>query len=115
MLLPQSFAVIVLSLISLTLCQQPTVPVIFYPALPENTAKPLGQHPRLREFAVRRGSRIYTEIKIGQSVIIAEEGVNVNIDCLPLLGDDPTRDIRWFLQRRNESGDSKSILMNGIM
>ena len=110
MLLLRLFAVTVLSVISITLCQQPTVPASFYPTLPR-AKRQLGQEPALRKFAVRRGSRVYTEIKRRRSSIIAEEGVNVNIDCFPWLDylTSTKWEVKWVLQRRNESGASESI------
>ena len=109
MLLLRWFAVTVLSLIiSLALCQQPTVPVRFYLALPA-PVKQFRQDPSLRSYAIRRGLRIYTEIRRKQSSIVAEEGVNVNIDCFPWLrGYTLSWEVQWVLQRRNESGDSES-------
>ena len=109
MLLLRLFAVIVLSLISLALCQQPTVPVRFYSALraPDEQLKQL---PSLRRVAIKRGLRIYTEIRRKQSSIVAEEGVNVNIDCFPCIrGYTLSWEVQWVLQRRNESGDSEFI------
>ena len=108
MLLLRLFAVTVLSLISLALCQQPTVPVRYYSARPA-PARQLRQDPSLRRVAIRRGLRIYTEIRGKQLSIVAEEGVNVNIDCFPWLrGSTLSWEVQWVLQRRNESGDSES-------
>ena len=103
MLLLRLFAVIVVSLISLALCKQVTVDLI----------EQLGQDPSLKADAIKSGQRVDVEIMNPQSAIVAEEGVTVNIDCLPWFGNwssnDTSWQIKWVLQRRNESGDSKTL------
>ena len=107
MLLLQLFAVIVLSLVSLALCQ------MHYQGLPQNKLL-LGQDPSLKKFSDRakRGSSIYTEIMGEGSTVLVEENVNVNIDCLPWFENQSSTDVRqisWVLQCRNENGDSKPL------
>ena len=106
MLLLRLFAVIVLSLVSLALCQT------HYQGLPQDTL--LGQDPSLKVFSDRakRGSSIYTEIVGEGSTVMVEENVNVNMDCLPWFENQSSTDVRqisWVLQRRDENGDSKLL------
>lgn len=97
-------------------CAQHDGPVREYPAItgrPEEHNLVLAQDPALREFAAARNERIVVRIDNPHSTVIVEEGVNVNMDCLPwlrrfrgFLGGT----IQWLVQPRDENGHGKKNL-----
>jgi len=86
-----------------------TVPVLPYSAITgeEERRLVLGQHPALRELAAKRFQRIHVQMEGPQSTVIAEQDVNVNIDCLPWYNQFPGGDVQWFKQMRDQDGKCK--------
>ena len=89
-------------------CGQLTGPVRLYQAFTgaeaEQLSEELYQNPELREFAATRNERIFVRMEDSESVVIVEEGVNVNMDCSPWLSRFPGGTIQWLFQQRDGYG-----------
>ncbi len=88
---------------------QPTGPLLPHPTLSgaAESNLDLSQGPELLELAARSLSRIHVELENEQQTVIVEEGVNVNIDCLPWQSNFPGAAdgmTDWFFQPRQING-----------
>ena len=65
----------------------------------------LGQRQELLELAARSLTRIHVPIDRGQQTAIAEEGVNVNMDCLSWQNQFPNGTTDWLFRPRDIHGN----------
>lgn len=72
----------------------------------------LVQHPALGAFAATRNERIVVRINSTQSIVIVEEGVNVNMDCFTWLRKFPGGTVQWLVQRRDENGQGRPCMVH---
>ncbi len=70
----------------------------------------LEQNPDLLQFAARTGERIISRIVGPNQVIIAQEDVNVNLDCTPWAESFPGGTIRWLFQNFDERDNPGTCL-----
>lgn len=75
----------------------------------------LTQGPHLVPLAARSMTRIHVQLEASQQTAIVEEGVNVNIDCLPWQSQISGGDTQWLFAQRTLNSDRlirKSCLTN---
>ena len=65
------------------------------------------QNPELLRYAARKWERILVRMESPDSVVVAEEGVNVNLDCHPWLSRFPGGTIQWFMRPRDTNGQGR--------
>ena len=75
----------------------------------EERSLQLSQDPELLAIAARTGESIIIEIDNSSTTAIAQEGVNVNIHCLPWLQRFPDGSIQWSRILLDLEGQSKLI------
>ncbi len=63
------------------------------------------QGPHLLSFAARSLTRIYIELHEQHQTAVVEEGVNVNINCLPGQSSLQNLTAQWFFRSRNINGE----------
>ena len=92
--------------------QMPTGALILHPTIPASVAVDLTQGPQLLELNPARSlTRIHVELTAEQQTAVVEEGVNVNIDCLPFQSIFPAAlngSTEWFFQQRDLNGNIRS-------
>ena len=103
------FVLVCFSIIPLAFCQDDgRPPPRRYTPIPITSAERrielLQQRPDLLELAARTNERIFFEIDGPEFVVIVQENVNVNMDCLPWLSLFPGGDIQWLRQQRDTLG-----------
>ena len=69
----------------------------------------LRQDPELLALAARTGVSIIIVIDVPSTTAIAQEGVNVNMDCLPWLDGFPGGSIQWSRIPLDLEGQSKNM------